>query len=143
MNRPVERNVFFFRPSTIWIPATFRNKEQEHTTSRLWDVSHSGCCLLFPPGLGVHPGVSGELVISHPMSNQSIPGSILILWVDREAGGTYAGAASPAESNFSRTFLNSLMHPQDQGRPPGDACSEHSGTPPSPAQQGCRQEQRQ
>ncbi|MEB3264512.1 MAG: PilZ domain-containing protein [Synechococcus sp.] len=119
MSESPRREERFLLPAvTIWIPATFRFKEQDHH-GRLWDVSHSGCCLLFPPGVGVHPGVSGELMISHPSSNQSIPTSILILWVDREAGGTYAGCRFTRKIDFSRTFLNTLMTSNDHVRPPG------------------------
>jgi hypothetical protein len=74
---PRSEERFLLPAVTIWIPATLKARNGD-LHGRLWDVSQSGCCLLFPPGSGLYPGMAGPLMITHPSSNQMISTGILV-----------------------------------------------------------------
>ena len=50
---------------------------------RLWDVSRSGACLLFPRRHAVAVGQSGPLILKPPSIGEPIRTRAEILWVDR------------------------------------------------------------
>jgi hypothetical protein len=101
---------------------------------RLWDVSQSGACLLFPARYQIRPGMAGEMTIHHPSVGSSIHTRAVLLWTDRLNTVVYAGALFQEPVPFEQTFLSILMRsartvsslPQSfdpEGRPdtlPGD-----------------------
>ncbi|MEA5423028.1 MULTISPECIES: PilZ domain-containing protein [unclassified Synechococcus] len=118
VEQPRREERFLLPAITIWIGAIFTVNDLQHH-GRLWDISWSGCCLLFPPGERVNASQKGSLLISHPSTNSVIPTAVMVMWVDREAGGTYAGCRFSRRVDFSQTFLRGLMVPHEAVRPPG------------------------
>ncbi|MCT0226228.1 PilZ domain-containing protein [Synechococcus sp. CS-1328] len=118
VEQPRREERFLLPAITIWIGGIF-TVNNVHLHGRLWDISWSGCCMLFPPGEGVHAGQRGSLLISHPTTSSVILTAGLVMWVDREAGGTYAGCRFTKKVDFNQTFLNVLMAPHESVRPPG------------------------
>jgi hypothetical protein len=78
---------------------------------RLWDVSQSGACLLFPARFAVRPGMAGGLTIHHPSVGSSIQTRAKLLWTDRLNNVVYAGALFQESVPFEQTFLKILMRP--------------------------------
>lgn len=76
---------------------------------RLWDVSRSGACLLFPRRHAVAVGQSGPLILKPPSIGEPIRTRAEILWVDRMRIASYAGVRFTEKVNFDRTFLAMLM----------------------------------
>lgn len=76
---------------------------------RLWDVSQSGACLLFPARCQIQPGMAGALTIHHPSVGSSIHTRAVLLWTDRLNTVVYAGAFFQEPVRFEQTFLSMLM----------------------------------
>ena len=76
---------------------------------RLWDVSASGACLLFPIREPVVPGLSGSLTIHHPTFGDPIRLRASSLWVDRLESSSYVGVRFLEAIDFEDTFLRVLM----------------------------------
>jgi hypothetical protein len=76
---------------------------------RLWDVSASGACLLFPIREPVVPGLSGSLTIHHPTFGDPIRLRANSLWVDRLESSSYVGVRFLEAIDFETTFLRVLM----------------------------------
>jgi hypothetical protein len=76
---------------------------------RLWDVSQSGACLLFPRRHAVTPGQSGPLILKPPGIGEPIRTRAEILWVDKLRIASYAGARFLEQIDFESTFLGRLM----------------------------------
>ncbi|MEB3265165.1 MAG: PilZ domain-containing protein [Cyanobacteriota bacterium] len=76
---------------------------------RLWDVSQSGACLLFPRRHAVAVGYSGPLILKPPSIGEPIRTRAEILWVDRLRIASYAGARFLERVHFESTFLAMLM----------------------------------
>lgn len=76
---------------------------------RLWDVSQSGACLLFPKRHAVGVGHSGPLILKPPGIGEPIRTRAEILWVDRLRIASYAGASFLETIDFNSTFLAMLM----------------------------------
>lgn len=76
---------------------------------RLWDVSLSGACLLFPRRHEVRSGQQGPLVMSPPNMGEPIRGRAEVLWVDRLHMASYAGVRFLQPIAFDSTFLAMLM----------------------------------
>jgi hypothetical protein len=83
--------------------------EQRPMIGRLWDVSQSGACLLFPRRHPIAPGMSGPLILKPPNIGEPIRTRAEILWVDRLRVASYAGARFLETINFGTTFLAMLM----------------------------------
>ena len=77
---------------------------------RLWDVSASGACLLFP--------------IREPV----VPGLVGTLWVDRLESASYVGVRFLETFDFNTTFLNFLMRRSGGHTPVGGFGDLRSGT---------------
>ena len=77
---------------------------------RLWDVSSSGACLLFP--------------IREPV----VPGLVGTLWVDRLESASYVGVRFLETVDFNTTFLNFLMRRSGGHTPVGGFGDLRSGT---------------
>ncbi|MCX5941040.1 MAG: PilZ domain-containing protein [Cyanobium sp. LacPavin_0818_WC50_MAG_67_9] len=84
---------------------------------RLWDVSASGACLLFPIREPVVPGLSGSLTIHHPTFGDPIRLRASSLWVDRLESASYVGVRFLERIDFEDTFLRVLMR-RSGGRTP-------------------------
>jgi hypothetical protein len=76
---------------------------------RLWDVSQSGACLLFPRRHAVAVGQQGPLILKPPSIGEPIRTRAEILWVDRLRAASYAGARFLEAVPFESTFLAVLM----------------------------------
>jgi hypothetical protein len=76
---------------------------------RLWDISQSGACLLFPRRHAVATGHSGPLILKPPNIGEPIRTRAEILWVDRLRIASYAGARFLEAIDFDNTFLSRLM----------------------------------
>ena len=76
---------------------------------RLWDVSASGACLLFPIREPVVPGLVGTLTIHHPNFGDPIRLRASALWVDRLESASYVGVRFLETVDFNTTFLSFLM----------------------------------
>ena len=76
---------------------------------RLWDVSASGACLLFPNREPVVPGLAGSLTIHHPTFGDPIRLRASSLWVDRLESSSYVGVRFLEAIDFETTFLRVLM----------------------------------
>ena len=76
---------------------------------RLWDVSLSGACLLFPRRHVVTPGQQGPFVLNPPNIGEPIRGRAEVLWVDRLHIASYAGVRFLQLIAFDTTFLAMLM----------------------------------
>lgn len=76
---------------------------------RLWDVSPSGACLLFPIREPVVPGLAGSLTIHHPTFGDPIRLRASALWVDRVESSSYVGVRFLESIDFEATFLRVLM----------------------------------
>lgn len=76
---------------------------------RLWDVSSSGACLLFPIREPVVPGLVGTLTIHHPTFGDPIRLRASSLWVDRLETASYVGVRFLETVDFNTTFLKVLM----------------------------------
>lgn len=76
---------------------------------RLWDVSSSGACLLFPIREPVVPGLVGTLTIQHPIFGDPIRLRASSLWVDRLESASYVGVRFLETVDFNTTFLKVLM----------------------------------
>ncbi|MFQ6539199.1 PilZ domain-containing protein [Aphanothece stagnina] len=85
---------------------------------RLWDVSLSGACLLFPTTSLVEIGHEGPITMHHPSVGTPIHSQARILWVDRLTHAVYAGALFTESINFETTFLRSLMRRNGQNPAP-------------------------
>jgi hypothetical protein len=87
---------------------------------RLWDISQSGACLLFPSRHAVATGHSGPLILNPPNIGEPIRTRAEILWVDRLRVASYAGARFLETIDFDRTFLGMLMRgdPRSNGSLP-------------------------
>jgi hypothetical protein len=72
---------------------------------RLWDVSSSGACLLFPIREPVVPGLVGTLTIQHPIFGDPIRLRASSLWVDRLESASYVGVRFLETVDFNTTFL--------------------------------------
>jgi len=77
---------------------------------RLWDVSSSGACLLFP--------------IREPV----VPGLVSTLWVDRLESASYVGVRFLETVDFNATFLKVLMRRSCGHTPVGRFGDLRSGT---------------
>jgi hypothetical protein len=88
--------------------------EAKPVHGRLWDVSHSGACLLFPTTSPVDIGHQGHITLHHPSVGTPIHSQARILWVDRLSHAIYAGALFTEPINFNTTFLGSLMRRKAQ-----------------------------
>ena len=84
---------------------------------RLWDVSVSGACLLFPIREPVVPGLAGSLTIHHPTFGDPIRLRASSLWVDRLESSSYVGVRFLESIDFEDTFLRVLMR-RSGGRTP-------------------------
>ena len=76
---------------------------------RLWDVSPSGACLLFPIREPVEPGQTGSLTIHHPSFGDPVRLRASSLWVDRLDSVAYVGVHFLETIDFENTFLWVLM----------------------------------
>ena len=85
---------------------------------RLWDVSTSGACLLFPIREPVVAGLVGSLTIHHPTFGDPIRLRASSLWVDRLESSSYVGVRFLESIDFQATFLRGLMRRSGGGRPP-------------------------
>jgi hypothetical protein len=93
---------------SLWIEVEFL-PEDRPLMGRLWDVSQSGACLLFPRRHAVAVGHSGPLIIKPPGIGEPIRTRAEILWVDRLRIVSYAGARFLETIDFNSTFLAMLM----------------------------------
>jgi hypothetical protein len=95
---------------------------------RLWDVSASGACLLFPIREPVVPGLAGSLTIHHPTFGDPIRLRASSLWVDRLESASYVGVRFLESIDFEDTFLRVLMR-RSGGRTPVESFGDrYSGT---------------
>ena len=85
------------------------NSTDDLFVGRLWDVSQSGACLLFPARCAVRSGMEGYMTIHHPSVGAAIRARARLLWTDRLNTVVYAGALFLEPVNFAGTFLNILM----------------------------------
>ncbi len=85
---------------------------------RLWDVSVSGACLLFPIREPVVVGLVGSLTIHHPTFGDPIRLRASSLWVDRLESSSYVGVRFLESIDFQATFLRGLMRRSGGVRPP-------------------------
>ena len=92
---------------------------------RLWDVSSSGACLLFPIREPVVPGLVGTLTIHHPTFGDPIRLRASSLWVDRLESASYVGVRFLETVDFSTTFLKVLMR-RSGGHTPVEGFGDHS-----------------
>ncbi|MFM7511824.1 MAG: PilZ domain-containing protein [Cyanobium sp.] len=76
---------------------------------RLWDVSQSGACLLFPRRHAVAVGHRGPLILKPPGIGEPIRTRAEILWVDSLRIAFYSGARFLERIQFESTFLAMLM----------------------------------
>ena len=95
---------------------------------RLWDVSASGACLLFPIREPVVPGLSGSLTIHHPTFGDPIRLRASSLWVDRLESASYVGVRFLERIDFEDTFLRVLMRRSAGVTPVTGVGDQHSGT---------------
>ena len=95
---------------------------------RLWDVSASGACLLFPIREPVVPGLVGTLTIHHPTFGDPIRLRASSLWVDRLESASYVGVRFLETVDFNTTFLNFLMRRSGGHTPVGGFGDLRSGT---------------
>ena len=95
---------------------------------RLWDVSASGACLLFPIREPVVPGLSGSLTIHHPTFGDPIRLRASSLWVDRLESASYVGVRFLERIDFEDTFLRVLMRRSGGVTPVTGFGDQHSGT---------------
>jgi len=95
---------------------------------RLWDVSASGACLLFPIREPVVPGLSGSLTIHHPTFGDPIRLRASSLWVDRLESASYVGVRFLERIDFEDTFLRVLMRRSGGVMPVTGFGDQHSGT---------------
>ena len=92
---------------------------------RLWDVSSSGACLLFPIREPVVPGLVGTLTIQHPIFGDPIRLRASSLWVDRLESASYVGVRFVESLDFNTTFLKVLMR-RSGGHTPVEGFGDHS-----------------
>lgn len=90
------------------IQADFHGAVQCHV-GRLWDVSHSGACLLFPARHPLVVGDSGSLVLHPPNIGTAIETRAELVWVDRLRHASYAGVLFLEAVTFEDSFLAMLM----------------------------------
>jgi hypothetical protein len=89
--------------------------EAEPFIGRLWDVSQSGACLLFPKRCPLNMGHSGRLHLHHPNIGEMITTRAELVWVDELDHVVYAGALFLEPIHFEHTFLNMLMRGRSAG----------------------------
>ena len=95
---------------SISIPVDFHVPAiPELCVGRLWDVSQSGACLLFPTKVRSAPGYSGKLTMHHPNIGDAIHAEAELIWVDRLSQAVYTGALFRERINFEQTFLSILV----------------------------------
>lgn len=87
---------------------------------RLWDISLSGACLLFPRRHVVTPGQQGPFVMNPPNIGEPIRGRAEVLWVDRLNIASFAGVRFLQPIAFDSTFLAVLM--RSTARPCSGMC---------------------
>jgi hypothetical protein len=96
---------------------------------RLWDVSSSGACLLFPIREPVVTGLVGTLTIQHPIFGDPIRLRASSLWVDRLESASFVGVRFLETFDFNITFLKVLMRRSGGHTPLADFSDLRSGTP--------------
>ena len=92
---------------------------------RLWDVSPSGACLLFPIREPVVPGLVGSLTIHHPTFGDPIRLRARSIWVDRLESASDVGVRFVESLDFNTTFLKVLMR-RSGGHTPVEVFGDHS-----------------
>lgn len=90
------------------IQADFHGTAQCHV-GRLWDVSRSGACLLFPARHPLVVGESGSLILHPPTIGTAIETRAELLWIDRLRHSSYAGLLFLEAVTFEDTFLAMLL----------------------------------
>ena len=92
---------------------------------RLWDVSASVACLLFPIREPVLPGLGGTITIHHPVFGDPIRMRPRSIWVDRLESASYVGVRFFEALDFNTTFLKVLMR-RSGGHTPLEGFGVHS-----------------
>ena len=95
---------------------------------RLWDVSASGACLLFPIREPVVSGLAGSLTIHHPTFGDPIRLRASSLWVDRVQSSFYVGVRFLEVIDFDATFLRVLIRRSGGFTPVVDSGDLRSGS---------------
>ncbi|QVL53848.1 MAG: PilZ domain-containing protein [Cyanobium sp. M30B3] len=108
MVQPRREPRFIVPAISVYIEVEFQ-PEGKPLIGRLWDVSQSGACLLFPRRHVVAVGHSGPLILKPPSIGAPIRTRAEILWVDRLRVASYAGARFLETIDFQSTFLAMLM----------------------------------
>jgi hypothetical protein len=80
---------------------------------RLWDISPSGACLLFPPEVPLEVSQKGPITLHHPSIGESIRSHYNVAWVDRLSHALYCGGVFTESIQFESTFLSTLMRRGD------------------------------
>ena len=83
--------------------------ETELYVGRLWDISCTGACLVFPSHHRVCVGSSGSLVMHHPNVGEPICARGELLWIDDLGLALYAGFRLLDPIDFETTFLSMLL----------------------------------
>ena len=83
--------------------------ESELYVGRLWDISKTGACIVFPPHHRVKMGSSGPLVMHHPNVGEPICARGELLWIDDLGHALYTGFRLLDPIDFEITFLRMLL----------------------------------
>ncbi len=86
---------------------------------RLWDISRTGACVIFPTHHRVSIGSSGPLVMHPPDVGKSIHATGELLWIDDLEHALFAGFSFLDPIDFESTFLRMLL-----GRSSGTSASD-------------------
>ncbi len=76
---------------------------------RLWDISYTGACIVFPTHHRVGMGSSGPLVLHHPNVGDPIHATGELLWIDDLGHALYTGFRFLEPIDFEITFLRMLL----------------------------------
>lgn len=88
---------------------------------RLWDISQSGACLMFPSHhRGARVGCSGALEMYHPNIAEPIRTSGDVIWIDDLGHAIFLGLIFHEPIDLEQTFLRML-----KGRSSGSAPQDH------------------